>query len=319
MNFKANKANIIYILIVLVFGLVNFAILIIPPNKINTITLATTTSTDNSGLLEYIHPQMTTDIGINVDVVAVGTGAALEYGRKGLADLVMVHARILEELFIEEGYGIHRVDLMYNDFVIVGPINDPANITGMTNSSEIFVKLYQAKDSITFVSRGDNSGTHVKELELWNASRITIAGSDLGWAENNPWYIETGLGMGQTLTIAWELGAYILVDRGTWLFNMKEDLKVLAEGSPEWVNPYGVILVNPEKFNTGEIRFDLAKRYVQWLISDTGQNSIDNYKINNETVFFADFQNHIHKMSPEELEFWEIVPPLNHLVKRSKE
>lgn len=274
-------------------------------NNFERITLATTTSTDNSGLLDYLHPYLTQDTGLAVDVVAVGTGAALEQARQGLADVVIVHARILEDQFIAEGYGIHRVDIMYNDFIIVGPQNDPAGIQEMTNSTDIFHKLYQSRDSIVFVSRGDNSGTYLKELSLWDAAGINMIGDDPQWAQQNPWYLETGSGMADTLIIAYESSAYTLTDRGTWLFTKDNyNLVLLAEGSPKWQNPYGAILVNPEKFNPGSIEFDEAKRYIQWLISDKGQFLIDNYSIKGEQLFFAGFKDHFNELPSEELVFW---------------
>jgi tungstate transport system substrate-binding protein len=281
---------------------------ILPNSHSTNITLATTTSTDNSGLLEYLHPYLTTDTGIMVDVVAVGTGAALEQARQGLADVVMVHARSLEDQFLEEDFGVHRVDLMFNDFIIVGPMEDPVNINGMTNNTEIFQKMYKSRDSIMFLSRGDDSGTHVKELHLWEEAGIIINRDDPNWFQQNSWYLETGSGMSDTLTIAFETSAYTLTDRGTWLFtkNNYPDLILLAEGDPEWRNPYGTILVNPEKFDPGTIQFETAKKYVQWLISSIGQSLIDSYKINGEQLFFANFENHLSEMSPDDLDFWEL-------------
>jgi tungstate transport system substrate-binding protein len=273
------------------------------------LTLATTTSTDNSGLLEYLHEKMKNDTDIEIDIVAVGTGAALEQARLGLADVVMVHARSLEDQFTGEGYGVHRIDLMYNDFILVGPKNDPALIKGMVNVTEIFLRLYEKRQEINFFSRGDNSGTHIRELVMWELAGIKIL-DDIDWAQNNTWYLETGSGMGSTLTTASESDAYTLTDRATYLF-MQDNLQldILAQGSnPDtlWRNTYGVILVNPEKFETGSIRFDLAKEYVKWLISSPGQNFINEYKIKENQVFFADFLNHINELTAEELEFWGI-------------
>jgi tungstate transport system substrate-binding protein len=276
-------------------------------NTAETIILATTTSTDNSGLLDYIHPIMTDDTRINIDVVAVGTGAALEHAKGGLADVVIVHARSLEDEFIQTDFGFHRIDLMFNDFIIVGPPNDPANIRDKSNASEVFSLLYLSRENITFISRGDNSGTHVKELSQWELANIEVAGDNFTWAHLNPWYLETGSSMGQTLTTTWVLDGYTLTDRGTWLFNRfnaEYDLEVLAEGAPEWVNPYGAILINPESITARKINFNAAKRYVQWLISDKGQNLIGNYTINGHHAFFPDFKNHLHEMAEEELGFW---------------
>lgn len=299
-------------LLALSFIAVILSSFLLAPRSQSNITLATTTSTENSGLLSYLHPQMTNDTGITVDVVAVGTGAALEHARKGLADVVMVHARSLEDQFIAGGYGIHRVSLMHNDFIIVGPSEDPANIRGMTNSTEIFLQLYNARDSIEFVSRGDNSGTYVKEISLWELGNITIQSDNYEWIKKNTWYIETGAGMGQTLTTASELQAYTLTDRSTWLFTKTNfNLELLAQGPPIWHNPYSAILTNPAMFQTGQINFNAAKSYVKWLISDTGQLLIDNYTILGEKAFFADFNDFIDEMTEEELEFWGIESPSN--------
>jgi tungstate transport system substrate-binding protein len=195
---------------------------------------------------------------------------------------------------------------MYNDFIIVGPTNDPSGIRGLTNSSEIFNRIDKTKSAIKFVSRGDNSGTHIKELELWSNASFSINSDDVDWVYNNRWYKETGSGMGLTLTIASQLQAYTLTDRGTWLF-MKENLslELLAEGSSLWHNLYGAILVNPENFESN-INFELAKKYVQWLISPFGQDMINNYKISEEQAFFANFIYHIDELTEEEKDFWGI-------------
>lgn len=282
------------------------------------ITLVTTTSTDNSGLLNYIHPEMTKDTGgITVDVVAVGTGAALEQARRGLADVVIVHNRELEDRFISEGFGIHRIDLMYNDFILVGPRTDPAGIRGMMNSSEIFRRIYAARGNLKFFSRGDNSGTHLKELELWDAANISIISATSSWASKNPWYSESGAGMGETLTFTSISQAYTLTDRGTWLF-MRETLSnlvILASGPLEWHNPYGVILVNPAMFQPSYIKFEAAKKFVQWLISEKGQHLINNYTISGEIAFNADFPNHVGELSTSEREFWGINETQNNSIR----
>ncbi|MFX0182245.1 MAG: substrate-binding domain-containing protein [Candidatus Hodarchaeota archaeon] len=297
---------IITIMVIGGLSLISIISFLIPASR-STITLATTTSTDNSGLLDYLHPEMTKDTGVTVDIVPVGTGAAIEHAKIGLADVIIVHARVLEDQFVAEGYGIHRVDLMYNDFLIVGPSEDPANIKGLKNSTEIFIRLYNARESIKFASRGDNSGTHIKELELWTLANISIQSDSFEWAQNNPWYLETGSGMGDTLTRASTAQAYTLTDRGTWLFNEESlNLELLAQGSEFWHNPYGAILVNPDKFNPNKIKFEMAKKYVQWLISTKGQTMIDNYTIKGKQAFFADFINHVEELSTEELEFWNI-------------
>jgi tungstate transport system substrate-binding protein len=252
---------------------------------------------------------MKNDTDIEIDIVAVGTGAALEQARLGLADVVMVHARNLEDQFIDEGYGLHRIDLMYNDFILVGPKNDPAQIKGTTNATEAFLRLYEFRNELTFFSRGDSSGTYIRELELWELAGIEIQ-NDFGWAQNNTWYLETGSGMGSTLTTASESDAYTLTDRATYLF-MQDNLHldILAQGPTNdisWRNSYGVILINPEKYETGKVKFDLAKEYVKWLISSSGQNFINEYEIKGYQVFFADFLNHINELTAEELEFWGI-------------
>ncbi|MFW9853503.1 MAG: substrate-binding domain-containing protein [Candidatus Thorarchaeota archaeon] len=275
----------------------------------NRITLATTTSTDNSGLLEFLHPIMTKDTGgLEVGVVAVGTGAAIQQARRGLADVVIVHNRELEDQFVKDGFGIHRVDLMYNDFILVGPESDPAGIKGLTNSSEIFRRIYGERGNSSFMSRGDGSGTHLKELELWKAADISIRSENSSWASENLWYLESGAGMGETLTLASVSQSYTITDRGTWLFvhETLSSMVLLASGPLEWHNPYGVILVNPAKFQSGTIKLDAAKKYVQWLISEKGQSLIDSYLIGGEQAFFADFANHLNEMSSTEKEFWGI-------------
>ena len=190
-----------------------------PPE--NTITLYTTTSTRDSGLLDYLKPMWEKDTGINVSVVAVGTGAALEAARNGLADLVMVHARSLEDEFISEGYGMHRVSLMHNDFILVGPSSDPAGIMGMTNATQVFQKLYQERNQVTFASRGDLSGTNVKELALWDKSGITIEPDNITWANVNPWYLDLGSGMAATLSSASINASYTLSDRARVSFKLR--------------------------------------------------------------------------------------------------
>ncbi|OLS26368.1 MAG: hypothetical protein HeimC3_09180 [Candidatus Heimdallarchaeota archaeon LC_3] len=307
------KRNLnIKIAIIVLISIILFLALLGPyffsnSESINRIRLATTTSTDNSGLLEFLHKEVTKDLNIKIDVIAVGTGAALQQARSGLADIVIVHARSLENQFISEGYGFHRIDLMFNDFVIVGPSNDPANIWGLNNNTEIFKRIYESNNSIKFISRGDASGTHIKELELWRLAGLFIDENDIDWALDNQWYLETGSGMGETLTVASELNAYTLTDRGTWSF-MKEglSLNLLANGSELWHNPYGAILVNPDKFNSVNIKLNLAKNYVKWLISTKGQNLINSYFISGKQVFFADFLNHLDKMPENEIDFWEI-------------
>ncbi|MFW9778560.1 MAG: substrate-binding domain-containing protein [Candidatus Heimdallarchaeota archaeon] len=304
------KLLAIFLILIVGVGFLLWSIpLLLPQEGSNRITLATTTSTDNSGLLEFLHPIMTNDTGgLEVDVVAVGTGAAIEQARRGLADVVIVHNRELEDQFVKDGFGFHRVDLMYNDFILVGPESDPAGVKGITNSSEIFRRIYGERANSSFMSRGDGSGTHLKELELWEAAGVSIGSENSSWVGENPWYLESGSGMGETLTLASVSQSYTLTDRGTWLFVMERlsSLVLLASGPLEWHNPYGAMLVNPTKFPSGTIKLDAAKKYIQWLISDKGQNLIDTYLIGGEQAFFADFANHLSEMSGSEKEFWGI-------------
>ena len=232
------------------------------------LTLATTTSTENSGLLEYLLPAFEEEYGVDVDVVAVGTGQALQLGEDGNADVLMVHARSLEDAFMEAGHGVRREDLMYNDFVIVGPPGDPAGVGGMSDAAAAFVQIAEAE--APFVSRGDDSGTHTKEKAIWEAAGAEPAGD---------WYISAGQGMGAVLTMSDEEQAYTLSDRATYLARTLEgtELEILVEGDPILFNPYGVIAVNPEK---GEhIRHDLANGFIDWLISVPAQEMIGEYGV----------------------------------------
>ena len=308
------RTNVILAVIV-VIGLISvvpiYYLLFDAGSSINSITLATTTSTDNSGLLDYLQDEMKKDLpNLHIDVVPVGTGQALENARLGEADVVMVHARSLEDQFVGEGYGIHRVDLMYNDFVIVGPADDPAHVKDAINATDAFLKLYQARNDIVFYTRGDNSGTNVKELSIWNATKIYVNSSDINWSNNNQWYQETGVGMGSTLTTtSITPNAYTLSDRATYLSSNSTgsiDLKIVYESvgsDQELLNPYGAILVNPDKFPDGHIKFDLAKEYVEWLITK-GQDVINSYKLYNQQLFHASFNAHLSEMSTSELQFW---------------
>ena len=308
-NTKILVGAVIIVAVIITSGLVYIAMT--PPAK--TITMYTTTSTDNSGLLQYLRPMWEKDTGITVNWVAVGTGAAIQAAEQGEADLVMVHARSLEDAFVAAGYGMHRVSLMHNDFVLVGPSSDPAHVNGMTNATLVFQTLYQflkGQSTVKFISRGDNSGTNVKELDLWNESNIYVNGSNASWASANPWYESTGSGMSKTLTVASTEQSYTLTDRATFLqvttSSSSLDLTILAQDptSDTWANPYGVILVNPAMFPNVNIKVDLAKQYVEWLISPTGQDAINSYKINGKQVFFADFQNLKSELNSTELEYW---------------
>ncbi|WP_049910920.1 substrate-binding domain-containing protein [Halorubrum coriense] len=246
-----------------------------------TLTLTTTTSTYDTGLLDEIHTDFEEMYGVTVDAVAQGTGAALETARNGDSDIVMVHARGLEDEFMRNGYGINRRDLMFNDFVIVGPADDPAGIEGTGSATEALTTVAEAE--ATFVSRGDNSGTHTKELNLWEA-----AGTDPG----GDWYQETGTGMGEALNAANQQGAYTLSDRGTFISQRSEiDLTILVqgpiEGGPEILaNPYGVMAVNPGVHENAN--YDLAMAYIGWITSPGVQNAISEYQVNGEQLFFPE-------------------------------
>ena len=246
-----------------------------------TLTLTTTTSTYDTGLLGEIHSGFEEMYGVEVDAVAQGTGAALETARNGDSDVVMVHARGLEDEFMRNGYGVNRRDLMFNDFVIVGPESDPAGIGGMSSATGALTAIAEAQAA--FVSRGDNSGTHTKELNLWEA-----AGTDPG----GDWYQETGTGMGEALNIANQQGAYTLSDRGTFISQRSEiDLTILVQGpiedGPEILaNPYGVMAVNPGVHENAN--YDLAMAYIGWITSPGVQEAISEYQVNGEQLFFPE-------------------------------
>jgi tungstate transport system substrate-binding protein len=243
------------------------------------ITVSSTTSTEQSGLFGHILPEFTKKTGIKVRVVALGTGQALDVGRRGDADVVFVHDRAAEDKFVAEGYGVGRRDVMYNDFVVVGPKGDPAKIGGGKDVAAAFAKVAAAQ--APFVSRGDKSGTHAAELRYWK-----VAGIDLA-TQKGPWYRETGAGMGPALNTASSMNAYILADRGTWLsFKNRGELVVLVEGDPRLFNPYGVMLVNPEKHP--HVKKAEGQAFIDWLVSPEGQAAIASYKIGGEQLFFPD-------------------------------
>jgi tungstate transport system substrate-binding protein len=240
-----------------------------------TIKMATTTSTENSGLLDYMLPKFTEKKGIAVDVIAVGTGAALNLGRNGDVDVVMVHAREAELEFVEEGHGVNREDIMYNDFVILGPVEDPAGVKGSMKVEEALQKI--AENEATFVSRGDDSGTHKKEMQLWEESDINPSGD---------WYLEAGRGMGDVITMADQQQAYTLADRGTYLsMRDKIELKILFWGDEMLFNPYGIIAINPEKHPEAEI--EPAMALVEWFISDEAKKLIKTYRVQGEQLFYT--------------------------------
>jgi tungstate transport system substrate-binding protein len=241
------------------------------------IVVASTTSTQDSGLFGHILPLFKAKTGIDVKVVAQGTGQALDTGRRGDADVVFVHAKPQEEKFVAEGAGVRRYPVMYNDFVLIGPKADPAGIKGMTDVAEAF-KAIKAKGA-PFISRGDRSGTHSAELELWK-----VAGIDIG-KDKGPWYKEIGQGMGAALNTASAANAYVLADRGTWLsFKNRGDLDILVAGDKRMFNQYGVILVNPEKHP--HVKKQLGQAFIDWLVSPEGQKAIADYKINGQQLFF---------------------------------
>jgi tungstate transport system substrate-binding protein len=245
------------------------------------ITVASTTSTENSGLFAHLLPIFQDQTGIAVRVVALGTGQALDVGRRGDADVVFVHDREAEEKFVAEGHGIGRRDVMYNDFVLVGPRADPAGITGGRDIAAALRAIRDAK--APFVSRGDRSGTHAAELRLWEAAGVDIA------AAKGPWYRETGAGMGASLNTASAMDAYLLADRGTWLsFRNRGNLGILVEGDHRLFNQYGVMLVNPERHP--QVRKEEGQAFIDWLVSPEGQAAIAAYRINGEQLFYPDAQ-----------------------------
>jgi tungstate transport system substrate-binding protein len=241
------------------------------------ITVSSTTSTEQSGLFGHILPIFTRESGITVRVVALGTGQALDVGRRGDADVVFVHDRVAEERFVAEGFGGPRRHVMFNDFVITGPAADPARIAGLRDTNEALRRVAQAR--APFISRGDRSGTHAAELRLWQ-----LAGVDPAQGRGQ-WYREVGQGMGPALNTAAAQGAYILTDRGTWLsFRNRQDQRILVEGDTRLFNQYGVMLVNPQRHP--HVKAADGQRFIDWILSPAGQAAIAAYKINGEQLFF---------------------------------
>lgn len=240
------------------------------------IVVASTTSTQDSGLFGYILPLFKAKTGIEVKVIAQGTGQALDTARRGDADVVFVHAKSQEEKFVSEGQGVKRFDVMYNDFVLIGPKTDPAGVKG----KEVVVALKTIQEKAApFVSRGDKSGTHSAELALWKQAGINLE------TAKGPWYREIGQGMGAALNTAGAMNAYVISDRGTWLsFKNPGDLAIVVEGDRRLFNQYGVILVNPEKHPA--VKKDLGQSFIDWLISAEGQSAIAAYQVNGKQLFF---------------------------------
>src|SRR3979411_2661804 len=248
------------------------------------IVVASTTSTQDSGLFGYLLPLFKAKTGIEVKVIAQGTRQALDTARRGDADVVFVHAKSQEEKFLAEGFGVKRFDVMYNDFVLAGPKGDPAGVKG--KDIETALKAIQAKGA-PFVSRGDKSGTHSAELALWKQADVDIA------AVKGPWYREIGQGMGAALNTAGAMNGYVLSDRGTWIsFKNRGDLEISVEGDRRLFNQYGVMLVNPEKFPSA--KKELGQTFIDWLISTEGQAAIAGYKIDGQQLFFPNAEAKTH-------------------------
>ncbi len=245
------------------------------------IVVASTTSTQDSGLFGHILPLFKAKTGIDVRVVAQGTGQALDTGRRGDADVVFVHARSQEEKFVADGFGVQRLDVMFNDFVLIGPKSDPARVKGW---KDILAALKAIQAAVApFVSRGDKSGTHAAELALWKAAALTPQDAKPAW------YREIGQGMGAALNTAGAMGAYVLADRGTWIsFKNKDALEIVVEGDKALFNQYGIMLVNPAKH--AAVKKDLGQAFVEWVVSAEGQNAIRSFKIDGQQLFFPNAQ-----------------------------
>ncbi len=260
--------NIIFILL--------FPILVSNLFSQEILRLATTTSTYDTGLLDFIVPPFENKYNAKVHIIAVGTGKAIKLGENGDVDVILVHAKKAEEKFVSDGFGVNRRDVMYNDFIIVGPREDPAGIKGLKNPAEALTNIYRTKQ--IFLSRGDESGTHKKEKMLW--SKTDLQPED----RKNSWYMISGQGQMATLRIADEKNGYVLIDRGTYLFNKKSiRLKIMVSGGKELLNPYSIITVSPYKHE--HIKYELAMSLIAWLTSPKCQDMIANYKINGEILF----------------------------------
>ena len=267
--------------------------------------MSTTTSTQASGLLEVLVPELEKDTGLKVKVIAKGTGAAIRDGMDGNVDVIFVHAKAREEKFVNDGYGTKRYAVMHNDFVILGPVKDPAGVKGVKSATEALKKIAAAKSP--FISRGDDSGTHTKEQALWKATALPLEKKTRTIAKKGKkrevtftqpagpgaWYLSIGQGMGKALTVADEKQAYVMADRGTFIKykfgrDVPIELDVLCEGDPALANPYGVIPINPQKHP--HVKYDLAKEFAQWLVSDRGQSVINGYRLLGNQLFYGDAQ-----------------------------
>ena len=253
------------------------------------IKMSTTTSTRDSGLLDFLLPAFEKDTGISIQVIAKGTGAAIRDGADGNVDVIFVHDPVREKKFVEDGFGTRRYEVMHNDFVLVGPAADPAGIKGQKNIQAALKTIAEKK--IPFVSRGDDSGTHSKELGLWKLSGLPLVAADKHEVPSGDWYLSIGQGMGKTLMMAEEKQGYALTDRGTYIQqkfgkNPPIALEIMVEGDENLFNPYGVIPVNPAKYP--ETKIDAAKKFAEWLVSERGQTLIAQYKLEGQQLFFPD-------------------------------
>lgn len=272
-NVKAIETNMLRIVFLLTF----FTLLNLTAAHAQTrLRMSTTTSTENSGLLKVLLPPFEKSCDCKVDVIAVGTGKALKLGEMGDVDVVFVHARNLEDQFVADGFGVNKKDVMYNDFIIIGPKDDPAGVRQSKDAADAFSRI--ASKNAIFISRGDESGTHQKEKEIWKSAGIAPKGS---------WYVEAGQGMGEVINMAAERQGYTLADRGTYIaYKKKTDLITLFEGEKGLFNPYGVIAVNPKRHP--HVKYDLAMKLIDFLTSGEGQGIIANFKVNGEQLFFPD-------------------------------
>lgn len=275
-----NKSNVARWLVVAVFTSTLFSSPLF--SKDESIILQSTTSTANSGLYDYILPKFKGDTGITVHVVAVGTGQAIKNAKNGDGDVLLVHAKSAEREFVMKGFGVKRSDVMYNDFIIVGPPNDPADVAGTSDAAAALKNI--ASSSSLFASRGDNSGTHKKEVLLWTKARLD---PQLG---SGDWYRETGSGMGATLNAAVGMGAYTMTDRATWIsYKNKGDYKIHVEGAEVLFNQYGIILVNPLLHEN--VKATEGQIFIDWILSEKGQTAIAEYHLKGQQLFFPNANN----------------------------